>query len=76
MDTIKDEMVKARKPHRCIWCGETIEKGEVHQSRAYRFDGEFMHDRLHVECKEAMDKADFIEDGFVAYSAPRGDYAW
>lgn len=54
--------VRAAKEHRCAWCGETIDLGELHLSRAYMLDGDFRADRLHRECWLAMAMSD--EDCF------------
>lgn len=54
--------VRAAKEHRCAWCGETIDLGELHTSRAYLLDGEFRADRLHAECTFAISISD--EDCF------------
>jgi hypothetical protein len=40
----------ARKPHRCIWCGEEITKGVKHFHYTGKFDGDFQSNRLHLEC--------------------------
>lgn len=57
----------AAKPHRCIWCGEYIEKGERYQDERSVFDGHMQHHRWHPECLEdaqegwrAGDDAEFI----------------
>ena len=65
---------KARKGHRCIWCGEQIAIGEKYVARAYRFEGYFCRDALHLECEDAMMQADQrdIEDGFPEYHFKRG----
>jgi hypothetical protein len=53
MNVLRDERVKARKAGRCIWCGEAIQKGEVHHIQAGKVDGEFQANRYHSECYEA-----------------------
>jgi hypothetical protein len=44
----------ARRDHRCIWCGETIVKGEKYHKQSGRFDGDFYVNKLHAECQSAM----------------------
>jgi len=45
---------RARKVHRCTWCGEPIAIGEKHKAWAGTFDGDFSQSRLHDECYAAM----------------------
>ena len=73
-EEIHHKQVKARKEYKCIWCGEKILKGEAHYSRAYKFDGDFISDRMHNECEKSLNSADHddIMDGFMAYSFDRG----
>ena len=69
---IRDVVRKAKKPHRCVWCGEEIRPGEKYHDRAYRFDGYFQSDKMHPECLDACGKSDDIGDGFEAYQQFRG----
>lgn len=75
-EEIRASFVKARSSYACSWCGQEIEKGERHVSRAYKFDGEFCADRMHVECLRAMERAPFDEigSGWVFGSMVRGEY--
>ena len=41
---------KARKEHRCIWCGEKILVGEQHTHERSIYDGNFQNHRWHGEC--------------------------
>jgi len=50
---LKDKQVKARKPHRCGWCGKPILKGEQCFHMAYVFDGQFNNEHMHSECHKA-----------------------
>lgn len=53
---------KARKPHRCDYCGETIEKGERYQIATLKFDGELYNWRNHERCgRIAAEIWDFID---------------
>lgn len=56
---LKDKEVKVRKVHNCIWCSQSIIKGEKAQYRVYRFDGEFQADYMHPECYNAMKETDW-----------------
>jgi hypothetical protein len=44
---------KARKRHRCVWCGEWIEVGETHVRAVGVYYGDFQSDRFHDECDKA-----------------------
>lgn len=68
----KNTITKARKEYRCTWCGEIINKGEIHSYRAYKFDG-FQTDRMHLECSEALNNFPYEEDWtYFPYSYKRG----
>lgn len=63
---------KARKIHRCIWCGETILVGQEYRRENSVYDGRFQDHAWHLECNE--DAADYFasdEDEFLPYSAER-----
>lgn len=49
---------KARKNHRCCWCGEIIKKGEVYVKSAVVYDGIWTK-KMHLECEEAECAYDF-----------------
>jgi hypothetical protein len=42
--------VKARKPHRCVSCRETIPAGEEYEHHAGKYDGFFYSDKLCRRC--------------------------
>ncbi len=58
---------KAQKEYGCEWCGQRIEKGEVHFQRSYHWEGEFTNGRMHLECEAEMNKAprDEIAEGWI-----------
>lgn len=62
---------KAAKPHRCVWCGEPINKGETYSYQAGLFDGEFQSNHYHPECWEATALDPDAEDGFMPHENPR-----
>ncbi len=61
----------AAKDHRCIWCGETITKGEKHAHFAGKWEGDFQNWRMHSECYTASVDGGDLQDGFMPYDHPR-----
>lgn len=49
---IRESTPVARKPHRCIWCGEAILVGVKHWHEISKYDVLQNH-RWHQECREA-----------------------
>lgn len=63
----------ARKPHRCIWCGEPINAGEKYIDHRYVGDDGPAMDRYHPECDDAVSRSgDDVAEGFAAYEQLRG----
>lgn len=46
----------ARRPHRCIWCGQAIPKGERHQHIILKYFGDLQNQRWHFECAKKADQ--------------------
>lgn len=44
----------ARKKHRCIWCGESIQPGEKYRRERGVFDGNMQDFAWHPECAQAQ----------------------
>lgn len=65
---------KARKNHKCIWCGELIEVGLVHVHESSKFEGDFQDHRWHPECWTAAGEFFAIngEDYFMPGEFKRG----
>jgi len=63
---IRNSQPKAAKEHTCEWCNETIEVGEKHNYRCYKFEGQFLTGRMHLVCEKAMSTYpnDDLLDGF------------
>lgn len=47
---------KARKEHRCEWCGQAILVGEKHELNEGRREGGWFRARLHIECQNAWNE--------------------
>lgn len=52
MDTLTDETRKARKQHRCNWCGNPIEKGEKYRHTVNVDGGDMWHFKEHLKCEQ------------------------
>ena len=64
---------KARKQHRCIWCGQAISPGDTYVDERSVYDGSFQNHRWHPECKEYANE-DMLDGGdceFLAWSNDR-----
>lgn len=57
---IRESFPVARKPHLCIWCGETIPVGTKHRHEISKFD-QMQDHRWHLECDEAA--AEYFNSG-------------
>ena len=44
---------KARWPHQCIWCGQSILKGERYLHERSIYDGRYQNHKWHLECSAA-----------------------
>lgn len=51
---ISSEVRKARKPHKCIWCGEQIAIGTKYRHERSTWEGDFHAQDWHPECDEAF----------------------
>ena len=65
---------KAIKPHKCVWCGESIPPGEQHVKTTGKMEGDFQSNRMHADCDVACGKMlkESGEDCFVPYEYKRG----
>jgi hypothetical protein len=64
---------KARKTHKCIWCGQPIEAGKQYVYVAYRFLGDFQTNKFHPECVKPCEEECSDGDGeFMPYENARG----
>lgn len=64
---ISCEMRKARKPHRCIWCGEAIAVGDSYEYERSIFDGKPQSHHWHPECLKAMHSEAADEGGSLEF---------
>ena len=49
-ETLDRRLRKARKQHRCDYCGEAIEKGEVYDWSKFVYDGDIYEWHCHQKC--------------------------
>lgn len=70
---LSETFPKARKPYRCIWCGEAIPIGLRHRHERSIYD-DFQDHRWHLECDEIAVKELFNvgDTEFIPYSNERG----
>lgn len=57
---------RAAKRHRCFYCGQSIEKGEVHGYRSGVDGGDFGDMRFHPECDE--EAKDWTHEDYECFS--------
>jgi hypothetical protein len=62
---------KARKEHKCEWCGEPIPKGEVHYQFTGIWQGDWQNWRMHDGCHEIASLNNELDDGFYPYEHER-----
>lgn len=68
---IRESFPVARKPHKCIWCGQGIPVGELHRHEVSRYD-ELQNFRWHLECdRDAAAWFGSGEEEFLPYSNDR-----
>jgi hypothetical protein len=60
--------VKARKLHRCSWCSERIERGEVYKRWVCIGDDGPMTCKMHQECHAAMERFAAAQPGEYEYT--------
>lgn len=61
--TLHHETRRARKVHRCTWCGQTIEPGQRYFHFSVIFEGELQTNKMHPECEDALQDAASDEPG-------------
>lgn len=61
----------ARKPHRCLWCNESIAIGERHFKYVGEWEGEFQNWRMHSDCIDAHQR-ETCDGEICDTSHPRG----
>lgn len=67
MTQIRLERPKARKPHVCIWCGESIPAGEVYVRDTGEYDG-FQSNPYHDLCFDNMQMWAKEDHGFCEFT--------
>jgi ribosomal protein L24E len=68
MGTIRCDLMKARKPHRCDFCGNQIEIGEKYYSEVNVNDGKIYRWKSHYLCEDFVQSfcCDYDGDGIDA----------
>lgn len=70
-----EKQTKAKKTHKCIWCGESIIPHEIYIREKSVYDKDMQNFAWHLECKDDQGFAlDNGETEFTPYSAPRPIY--
>lgn len=62
---------RARKQHRCAWCGEGIPVGEKYVRYVGMWEDEFQNWAMHDECHADALHTDDLSDGFTMYDNER-----
>jgi hypothetical protein len=76
IEEISRSKPKARKQHRCIWCGEPIMVGEVHEHSVSKYMSDLQDHRFHLECVKPCEEGCAEMDGeFMPYENERGKEA-
>ena len=72
-ELISDTRPKAKKAHKCAWCGEEIPVGEIHRHEVSKYCGDFQNHRWHLECDEAAKKSfdESFDEEFELYGNER-----
>ena len=66
METLNQSQHKARKEHRCNFCGGRIEVGTLYNSQSIVNDGDFYVWKSHVSCDKLVSELDmysWCDDG-------------
>ena len=59
---------KANKPHKCSWCGEKIEIGELYKRYRYYSSGDACTVKMHPECYEDILKCARADGEWIEWS--------
>lgn len=77
MTILSERLPRARKAHRCDWCGGTIKRGEIYVSILQVDSGDFYTTHLHTECNAAMGRElCFLDEIYLTGDFPRGLTDW
>lgn len=70
---ISETKPRARKRHRCIWCGEFILKGEIYRHERSVYDGHWQDHKWHLECAEDSQEHFRYQEDFdpMTYERPK-----
>ena len=72
-DVLTDKDTGACKAHKCIWCGEQIDRGTTYRRLIGKFDGDFQSTAWHLDCSDVSDEVlEYADDSFEPYTYQRG----
>jgi len=63
------ETRKARKDHRCIYCGELINKNDTYTFQKGNYEGRWFESKMHPECFD--DLCEWGDGEYTPYSNTR-----
>ena len=71
---IRESYPVARKPHKCIWCGQAIEAGAEYIDERSVYDGNMQNFAWHPECRRDSMVHFQYEEEFEPYENARPDF--
>jgi len=74
MIVLETKTPKAKKRHKCDFCGEYIEVGEVYENQTNIGDGELYHWKSHISCQQLVNELDMFKDCDSNYGVTSDDF--
>lgn len=59
--TLNESYPTARKEHKCMWCGCTIEVGEKYERQTLKYENQIYDWVCHLECREVAVLLDMFD---------------
>ena len=63
LETLSDSKPRAKKEHRCDWCGGIIKKGEIYHKSNLKCYGELYSWKNHVKCSWICSQLNMSHEG-------------